>query len=133
MHYLPFCIPIQRNDSVPKCCFLQVPCQLSRDHGSSVRLEMSPALRKAKELGFSMPEQPLPPKSLSPDTRSSASGAKKAPGASEFQSNGLDLRNKGAGCCSKGGAGRQIQALCSRQGRAGKAGICWWLGLLVVK
>lgn len=76
-----------------------------------MHLEISSVLRKAKELGFSMPEQHLPPKSsLSSDTCSSVNGAKKAPGASKFQSN--DLRNKGTGCCSEGGAGRWIQLLC---------------------
>lgn len=126
-------LPVQCNNNMPKCCFLQVSCQLLRDRGGSSRLEMSPALHKAKDLGFPMPEQHPSPKSLSPDTHSSAIGARKAPRASKFQSSGLDLRNKGAGCCSERGAGQQIRPLWSRQGWAGTAGLCWWLGPLVVK
>lgn len=65
MHYLPFRIPIQCNNNMPKCYFSQVPRQLSWDRSGSAHLEMSPALCKAKELGFSMSEQHLSPKSLS--------------------------------------------------------------------
>lgn len=57
-------------------------------------------------------EQHLPSKSLSPDTHGSANSAEKAPSASEFQSHSLDLRNKGAGCRSEGGAGGPIRSLC---------------------
>lgn len=116
MHYLPFRIPIQCNNNMPKCYFSQVPRQLSWDRSGSAHLEMSPALCKAKELGFSTPEQHLPPKSLSPDTRSSANGAKKAPSTSEYQSNGLDLRNESAAAKEGQGDGSS----CFAEGRAGR-------------
>lgn len=74
--------------------------------------QMSLELSKAEELGFSMLKQHLPPKSTYPEICSSAHSAKKAPGASKFQSNGSDLRNTGDGCCREGGARLQIQMLC---------------------
>lgn len=67
--------------------------------------QMSLVLWKAEELGFSMSKQHLPPKNTYPEICSSAHSAKKAPGASKFQSNGSDLRNAGDGCCREGEAG----------------------------
>lgn len=85
---------------------------------------VSLVLCKAEELGFSMPKQHLSPRSSYPEIRSSAHSAKRAAGASKFQSNGSDLRITGDGCCREGGTGLQIQLLCWRLSWAGMAGIC---------
>lgn len=74
--------------------------------------QMSLVLCKEEELGFCMLKQHLPPKSTYPEICSSAHSAKKAPGASKFQSNSSDLRNTGDGCCREGGARLQVQLLC---------------------
>jgi len=77
-----------------------------------------------------MPEQHPPPKSPSPATHSSASGAKQALGTSQLQSKSLDLRNKGAAAKEGQGDGPSRFAA---DGQAAVAGICWCLGLLVAK